>query len=80
MGRTIGAERHNKMNKYRVAMAQTETTVYYYDVEAEHEGIAEEIATDRFINELSWDVSYNHKKIVSAKSYVYEVKELKNED
>jgi hypothetical protein len=64
------------MNKYRVAMARTETTMYYYDVEAEDEGIAEEIATDRYTN----DESYNYKKVVWAEDDVHEVKELKNED
>jgi hypothetical protein len=64
------------MKKYRVAMARTETTMYYYDVEAEDEGIAEEIATDRYIN----DESYTHRSIVWGEDEVHSVKELKNED
>jgi hypothetical protein len=64
------------MKKYRVAMARTETTMYYYDVEAEDEGIAEEIATDRYTN----DERYTHRSIVWGEDEVHSVKELKNED
>ena len=36
------------MTKYRVGIARTETVVYYLDVEAEDEHIAEETATARY--------------------------------
>ena len=36
------------MNKYRVAIARNETTVYYIEVDAEDEGVAEELACDKY--------------------------------
>jgi hypothetical protein len=59
------------MKKFNVAIARTETTVYYLDVEAEDEDIAEEIATDRY-NEGDYD----SKNVVWAEEEVHEMKEI----
>ena len=59
------------MKKFKVAIARTATTVYYFEVEAEHEGIAEELATDRYN-----DGEYDAKDIVWAEENTHEVKEL----
>lgn len=63
------------MKKYTVAIARTETTIYYFDVEAEHEGIAEEIASDRY-----GDNDYDRKNTVWGEDDLYEIKEVENEN
>ena len=60
------------MPKYRVAIARTETTVYYIDVEAEHEGLAEEIAFEEYYIEGD----YVSKEVVWAEEDVHEIKEI----
>ncbi len=59
------------MKKFKVGIPRTETTVYYFDVEAEHEGIAEEIASDRYNEE-----DYDSKDIVWAEDGLTDVKEV----
>jgi hypothetical protein len=62
------------MKKFKVSIARTETTVYYFDVEAEHEGIAEEIATERYNEE-----NYDSKNVVWAEEFTHDIDEVTNE-
>jgi len=61
-----------KMPKFTVEIARNETTVYYIDVEAEDEALAEEIACDRY-NEGDYDSS----KVVYGEEEVHQIRELK---
>lgn len=62
------------MTKYRVAIARNETTVYYIDVEAEHEGIAEELACDRYNQN-----DYDYEKVVYGEEEVHSIEKLEEE-
>jgi hypothetical protein len=64
------------MPKYRVAIARNETTVYYIDVEAEHEGIAEDIAFEEYYIEGD----YVSKEVVWAEEEVHSVEEVDDEN
>jgi hypothetical protein len=59
------------MKKYRVAIARTETTVYYVDVEAEHEGVAEELACDRYS-----EGDYDKEDVVWGEENVHSIEEV----
>lgn len=63
------------MPKYRVAIARNETTVYYVDVEAEHEGIAEEIACDRYNKG-----DHDDENVVYAEEEVHSIEEVEDDD
>jgi hypothetical protein len=63
------------MPKYRVAIARNETTVYYIDVEAEHEGLAEEIACDRFNKN-----DYDDEDVVYGEEEVHSIEELDDDN
>jgi hypothetical protein len=60
------------MPKYRVAIARTETTVYYIDVDAENESDAEKIAFEEYYIEGD----YVSKEVVWAEEDVHEIKEI----
>jgi hypothetical protein len=59
------------MKKFKVAIARTETTIYYFNVEAEHEGIAEEIAVDQYT-----DGEYVSKEVVWGEEDIHEITEI----
>lgn len=62
------------MPKYMVEIARNETTMYYIEVEAEDEALAEEIACDRY-NKGDHDSS----KVVYGEEEVWQITEVKDE-
>jgi uncharacterized membrane protein len=63
------------MKQFRVAIARNETTVYYIDVEAEHEGLAEEIACDRYNKG-----DHDDEDVVYAEEEVHSIEEVEDDD
>jgi hypothetical protein len=60
------------MKKFKVSIARTETTVYYFNVEAEDEEDAKDIAEERYEEE-----DYNSKDIVWAEEFTHDIDEVK---
>ena len=60
------------MKKFKVSIARTETTVYYFNVEAEDEEDAKDIAEERYDEE-----DYDSKDIVWAEEFTHDIDEVK---
>jgi hypothetical protein len=63
------------MKQFRVAIARTETVMYYFNVEAEDSGVAEELACDRY-NENDYD----SKDTIWGEDDVHEIKVIKDDN